>query len=38
MAQVDRMLHMMKAANASDLHLKSGLRPRYRVLGELRDV
>jgi energy-coupling factor transporter ATP-binding protein EcfA2 len=28
----------MKAANASDLHLKSGMRPRYRVLGELRDV
>src|SRR5258706_137860 len=38
MAQVDRMLHLMKAANASDLHLKAGMRPRYRVLGELRDV
>lgn len=38
MAAIDRMLHMMKAANASDLHLKSGMRPRYRVLGELRDV
>src|SRR4029079_14681601 len=38
MAQIDRMLHLMKAANASDLPLKSGMRPRYRVLGELRDV
>jgi twitching motility protein PilT len=38
MAQIDRMLHLMKAANASDLHLKAGMRPRYRVLGELRDV
>jgi twitching motility protein PilT len=38
MAQIDRMLHLMKSANASDLHLKAGMRPRYRVLGELRDV
>src|SRR5579863_578606 len=38
MAQIDRMLHQMKAANASDLHLKAGMRPRYRVTGELRDV
>ncbi|HEV3026480.1 MAG TPA: PilT/PilU family type 4a pilus ATPase, partial [Planctomycetota bacterium] len=38
MAQVDRMLHMMKAAGASDLHLKAGMRPRYRINGELRDV
>ena len=38
MAQVDRMLHLMKAAGASDLHLKAGMRPRYRVNGELRDV
>jgi twitching motility protein PilT len=35
MAQIDRM---MKAAGASDLHLKAGMRPRYRVNGELRDV
>jgi twitching motility protein PilT len=38
MAQIDRLLHMMKGAGASDLHLKSGSRPRYRVNGELRDV
>jgi twitching motility protein PilT len=38
MAQIDRMLHQMKAAGASDLHLKAGMRPRYRVTGELRDV
>jgi len=38
MAQVDRMLHLMKAAGASDLHLKAGMRPRYRINGELRDV
>jgi twitching motility protein PilT len=38
MAQIDRMLHLMKAAGASDLHLKAGMRPRYRVNGELRDV
>ena len=38
MAQIDRMLHLMKASGASDLHLKAGMRPRYRVNGELRDV
>ena len=38
MAHIDRMLHLMKGAGASDLHLKSGCRPRYRVNGELKDV
>ena len=38
MAAVDRLLHMMKSAGASDLHLKAGLKPRYRIQGELRDV
>jgi len=38
MAAIDRMLHLMKGANASDLHLKVGLRPRYRILGELKNV
>ncbi|HXX93476.1 MAG TPA: type IV pilus twitching motility protein PilT [Planctomycetota bacterium] len=38
MAQVDRLLQMMKPAGASDLHLKAGMKPRYRVQGELKDV
>jgi twitching motility protein PilT len=38
MAAIDGLLHRMKDAEASDLHLKSGLRPRYRVHGYLADV
>jgi twitching motility protein PilT len=38
MAQIDRLLHMMKAAGASDLHLKAGMKPRYRIQGELKDI
>ena len=38
MAAVDRLLHLMKGASASDLHLKAGMKPRYRIQGELRDV
>jgi twitching motility protein PilT len=38
MAAIDPLLHGMKAINASDLHLKVGMKPRYRVQGELRDV
>ena len=38
MAQIDRLLQMMGKADASDLHLKSGMRPRFRVLGELVEI
>ncbi|MFN3485494.1 MAG: acyl-CoA dehydrogenase family protein, partial [Planctomycetota bacterium] len=38
MAAIDELLHKMKEMNASDLHLKPGVRPRYRILGELQDV
>jgi len=38
MAAIDEMLHKMKEMSASDLHLKPGMRPRYRILGELQDV
>jgi twitching motility protein PilT len=38
MAAIDHLLHKMKEMNASDLHLKPGVRPRYRILGELQDV
>ncbi len=38
MAQIDRLLQMMGKADASDLHLKSGMKPRFRVLGELVEI
>jgi twitching motility protein PilT len=38
MAAIDGLLHRMKDAGASDLHLKSGSRPRYRIHGYLADV
>jgi twitching motility protein PilT len=38
MATIDRMLHLMKSSDASDLHLKPGMKPRYRIQGELQDV
>ncbi len=38
MAEIDRLLQQMAKANASDLHLKSGMKPRFRVLGELEEV
>jgi twitching motility protein PilT len=38
MALIDKWLNLMAKADASDLHLKVGNRPRFRVLGELRDV
>jgi twitching motility protein PilT len=38
MAAIDDMLHRMKEMNASDLHLKPGMRPRYRILNELVDI
>ena len=38
MAQIDRLLQMMSGADASDLHLKSGMKPRFRSLGELNEV
>ena len=38
MAQLDRFLQMMDKANASDLHMKVGYRPRFRISGELSDV
>jgi twitching motility protein PilT len=37
-AQIDRLLQMMSKAEASDLHLKVGYRPRLRVSGELEEV
>jgi twitching motility protein PilT len=38
MAAIDALLKRMKDADASDLHLKVGARPRYRVHGNLVDV
>ncbi len=38
MAQLDRFLQMMDKAAASDLHMKVGYRPRFRISGELSDV
>ncbi|MBI2900510.1 MAG: Flp pilus assembly complex ATPase component TadA, partial [Planctomycetes bacterium] len=38
MAEIDRWLQGMEAAGASDLHLKVGVPPRYRVHGDLRDL
>jgi len=38
MAAIDGLLHRMKDAEASDLHLKSGARPRFRIRGYLADV
>jgi twitching motility protein PilT len=38
MALIDKYLTLMSKADASDLHLKVGNRPRFRSLGELRDV
>lgn len=38
MSRIDSMLEGMKALEASDLHLKIGLRPRFRVNGDLQEV
>lgn len=38
MAEIDRLLQGMEGCEASDLHLKVGARPRYRVHGELTEV
>jgi twitching motility protein PilT len=38
MAQIDRLLQLMAKADASDLHLKVGYRPRFRVHGELEEM
>ncbi|MEM7201898.1 MAG: PilT/PilU family type 4a pilus ATPase [Planctomycetota bacterium] len=35
MAQIDELLHKMTTEGASDLHLKVGVRPRYRIDGDL---
>jgi twitching motility protein PilT len=35
MAELDALLDRMKDADASDLHLKAGQAPRYRIKGEL---
>lgn len=38
MAILDCLLDLMKEADASDLHLRCGLRPRLRVRGELMEI
>ncbi len=38
MATIDRLLDLMKTWAASDLHLKSGMKPRFRIQGQLQDV
>ena len=38
MAIIDPWLHKMSEVGASDLHLKVGIRPRYRLQGDLVDV
>lgn len=38
MARIDRLLDRMKEKEASDLHLKVGMKPRFRVRGDLQDV
>ena len=35
MAEIDRLFHRMQELEASDLHLKSGKAPRFRVHGAL---
>jgi twitching motility protein PilT len=38
MAAIDPFLDRMKDLDASDLHLKPGMKPRYRIQGELKEV
>jgi twitching motility protein PilT len=38
MPEIDTILQFAEALNASDVHLKSGVRPRFRVGGNLREV
>lgn len=38
MPQIDAFLDRMKDLDSSDLHLKVGMRPRYRIHGELQDL
>jgi len=38
MAKIDTLLSGMEAADASDLHLKVGLVPRFRIHGDLEEV
>lgn len=38
MAQIDQYLQLMGKADASDLHMKVGYKPRFRVSGELSEV
>ncbi len=38
MAAIDPFLERMKTLDASDLHFKPGMKPRYRIHGELKEV
>ena len=38
MPEIDRYLDRMLSSEASDLHLKSGAKPRYRLNGELEEA
>ena len=38
MAEIDQLLQHAEAMEASDLHIKSGMTPRMRVIGQLEEA